>query len=503
MWMAMGSPEDHKERQEKQQEMVQPLIHRNEAAMTGEGSGPTLEFVDGIELFPPSRWKVTGTLRLAFDRDNTEGGTNRLILVDTTVVPNGSDPKIIDAMYAYDVIGVHVDIATHGPDADLGLQAFRNTGSNPDIFKAIYDDKDSVFVSEKDDIPVNATATATLKVFCYPKGPEGGLCGSSPPDTMGPNPNYDPKKSTGPRAAHHRSFVVKALPDFKPLIELVQSIRNLAGLTNQKDKKHLVIVNPKAGLGKAPKVLIDYIVPMLEEEAGMNLQVIETKHANHAAELIKSNQINPADFDAVIGLGGDGIMSEVFQGINARDDRDAILKNLTIGMVGCGTGNGLACSVAAESNEKMRILESVFLIAKGDTKHMDVSKYSARSESYLSFLTFSWGLIADVDIESDAIRFMGSIRYELWAAMRIFTKRQYRARFSYLPPGLVNDIHSYDMPTLDQPVPDNWTTIEDDFILFWASHVSHASRTTHNSPNSTLDDGVFRIFILRYVLTCS
>ena len=53
------------------------------------------------------------------------------------------------------------------------------------------------------------------------------------------------------------------------------------------------------------------------------------------------------------------------------------------------------------------------MIAKGKTAWMDLSLYQTRSSTYLSFLTFSWGIVADIDIESEAVRFLGSLRMDV------------------------------------------------------------------------------------------
>lgn len=52
-------------------------------------------------------------------------------------------------------------------------------------------------------------------------------------------------------------------------------------------------------------------------------------------------------------------------------------------------------------------------------------------------------------------------------------------------------------PEWKDDVPSNWVTIEDDFILFWASQVTHASMSLMNSPASQLNDGVFDVFVIR------
>ena len=48
-----------------------------------------------------------------------------------------------------------------------------------------------------------------------------------------------------------------------------------------------------------------------------------------------------------------------------------------------------------------------------------------------SFLSLSWGIISDVDIESEAIRCVGALRFTLWAVLRVLTLRQYAATLHY------------------------------------------------------------------------
>ena len=135
---------------------------------------------------------------------------------------------------------------------------------------------------------------------------------------------------------------------------------------------------------------------------------------------------------------------------------------------------------------------------------MDLSKYETSLNVYWSFLTFSWGIIADVDLESEVIRCLGILRNDIWAVYRIINLRTYRGRFSYLPAKQrsIDDNSNQrevTLPLLSENIPSNsdWLTIEDDFILFWACQVSHAASNTFNSPDSKLDDGLFRILVVR------
>ena len=124
---------------------------------------------------------------------------------------------------------------------------------------------------------------------------------------------------------------------------------------------------------------------------------------------------------------------------------------------------------------------------------MDLSQYETKLQKYLSFLTFSWGIIADVDLESEVIRCCGLLRNDIWAVWRIINLRTYRARFSYLS----KENEQIVMPHVDDDLTSDWKVIEDDFILFWACQVTHAASNTFNSPKSTLDDGIFRVLVVR------
>ena len=135
------------------------------------------------------------------------------------------------------------------------------------------------------------------------------------------------------------------------------------------------------------------------------------------------------------------------------------------------------------------------MIVKGMSSWIDLSRYETKSSSYTSFLTFSWAMIADIDIESECIRWAGFLRMDLWGILRVLFLRKYRAKFSYLPP--TEDRKMVSMPPLSEPLTEGWITSEDDFILFWASQVSHAAEHVFQAPQCKLNDGVFHIWVVR------
>jgi diacylglycerol kinase family enzyme len=54
-------------------------------------------------------------------------------------------------------------------------------------------------------------------------------------------------------------------------------------------------------------------------------------------------------------------------------------------------------------------------------------------ERRFSFLSLEWAIIADIDIESESLRFLGDARFDVYGALRGISLRKYSGRFSYLP----------------------------------------------------------------------
>lgn len=100
---------------------------------------------------------------------------------------------------------------------------------------------------------------------------------------------------------------------------------------------------------------------------------------------------------------------------------------------------------------------------------------------------------------------MGELRFDLWAVLRIVFLRHYRARFSYLPPpadgttaAAEDDDGTSLLPELSEDIKSaDWKTVEDEFVVFWASNMSHAASTTLQSPSSRLQDGIFNVLLIR------
>lgn len=335
----------------------------------------------------------------------------------------------------------------------------------------------------------------TMNIYCYPKG----------------------KMHRTPK--HYKLRMLPESKDSNCICACVKGIRTLANLNHNfhnaeksessdiiKSKKYLVVVNPYSGLKKGKDIYEQKIHPMMEQ-AGLDHDLFMTQYAGHGKERMKmvtekemttGTYSDISSYDAIIAVGGDGILSEIINGIEERSDSHSIFGQKKFGIVGAGTSNGLAKSLLHASNETYSELESVYLICKGFHHSVDLSTYKTYNNSYRGFLSFSYAIVADVDIESESLRCLGSLRQDIYALWRMIFLRRYPCRFSYLPSDTKMPKEKI-VPPLDESLKENenWVTIEDDFILFWPGQVSHAAYNSCNSPKSKLNDGIFRVLLIR------
>jgi hypothetical protein len=321
------------------------------------------------------------------------------------IVSSDDTRTVLDVIDVDDVIGASIEVhwndaTAANDDATAGISSSSSPRSTADDPRALpragAGPKPSSPPPQPGETLVDRQAHATLHIYCYPKtevkrSPSFfqrflGLMSSSPL----PPQNSPPQ----PRAAAHRSLVLAPAEDLGGAQALVRSIRTAAryhphqGQGNEsiidsgnihvlRRERYLVLVNPVSGKGQAPKEAREVVVPMLEQ-AGIDHVVVETRYAGHAAEIVRekvieSNTREHSDTDAVTAIlvvGGDGVYHECVNTLASHshrrkeEDDDEIvpwLRQIKLGMVPCGTGSGLAASVAHASEEDCNVISCCFL----------------------------------------------------------------------------------------------------------------------------------------------
>lgn len=72
-------------------------------------------------------------------------------------------------------------------------------------------------------------------------------------------------------------------------------------------------------------------------------------------------------------------------------------------------------------------------MVKNKYSPIDLVRIETRSQILYSFLSVGWGLIADIDIESERLRAIGGQRFTIWSIARLIGLRVYKGTVSYLP----------------------------------------------------------------------
>lgn len=281
-----------------------------------------------------------------------------------------------------------------------------------------------------------------------------------------------------------------------------------------------ILLNPQSGQKKSWQIF-EAVRPLLEKSY-LQFTVTETSYKGQACEIVREMALSEVDGLAIVG--GDGTIHEVINGLTSRKDwQEAILT--PIGTIPAGTSNGLSKTLLEISGEPYDPASAAFAIAKGKVRSLDLAIAQQNGRRFSAFLSLAWGLISDVDIESDKIRFLGPIRTDLYALIRILSLRAYKGRFSFLPSELSDSFlgsqssdRSFsdrqqlatgqgDRVTAEDGIgyrdtdvsgeQNEWQAIEDEFVLFWAMNVPWATFDIKAAPHAQLSDGAMDILVVR------
>lgn len=180
----------------------------------------------------------------------------------------------------------------------------------------------------------------------------------------------------------------------------------------------LLLINTKGGKGDADKLYKHQIKPILQA-SHTKFTCMETKHSNHALEIAQNVDID--QYDIIACCSGDGIPHEFINGLYKRPDCAKAFDKLAVTQLPCGLGNAFSLSTYGTTDTALATLEMLKLTKM----KMDVMLLSQGQKSCLSFLSQAYGAIADSDIGTEHLRWMGSVRFELGLAYKIFTKARY------------------------------------------------------------------------------
>jgi diacylglycerol kinase family enzyme len=134
------------------------------------------------------------------------------------------------------------------------------------------------------------------------------------------------------------------------------------------------------------------------------------------------------------------------------------------------------------SQEEYSHMSCAFVILKGRPFECDVTKFDRKEkEPIYSFMSFAWGFIADVDIESEFLRCCcASARFDVYGFWRVLCLRRYPA-----------------VLTVKQPDNTEEEITEDTFLSVVAMNIPFLADNLHYSPPSQLADGANNLVVIK------
>ena len=252
--------------------------------------------------------------------------------------------------------------------------------------------------------------------------------------------------------------------------------------------RHLqIIINPVSGRGQASHIF-EQVRPIFDQ-SNLEYTVARTFSAADTEDLVRKLDLTMTD--GLVIVGGDGTIHDAIAGLMTRPDWKTAIK-IPLGIIPGGTGNGLSKTLLELSGESYDPLNAAFLIAKGKQQTFDLAAIKQNGAKYYSFLSLAWGLVSDVDIESEKFKFLGALRFDLYALILVSLCRTYKGRFSFIP-------HPDSrLPNHGTSFKDGkWQVIEDEFIFVWAMNTAWAAYDMNVTPYAQLNDGAMDVLIMR------
>jgi YegS/Rv2252/BmrU family lipid kinase len=223
-----------------------------------------------------------------------------------------------------------------------------------------------------------------------------------------------------------------------------------------------LIANPKGGVGDN-EALAKTAERILGDQ-GIETSLHLTQHAGHAGELVEC--LDCGEDEAICGIGGDGTMHELVNGMMHRQPETRVPLTLLPG----GTGNAFLRDL--ECLDPKTVLDR---IAANARQSIDLFEVTVAGHKHYGFNIVGWGLFSAANQLAESLRKLGRRRYDIAALLRMVQNRRYRGTLEI----------------------DGEETVEGGFSMLTASNTVHTGEGTRLAPKAQLDDGKLDLIYIR------
>ncbi|KAJ7097885.1 ATP-NAD kinase-like domain-containing protein [Mycena belliarum] len=326
------------------------------------------------------------------------------------------------------------------------------------------------------------------------------------------------KKGTGPMSLTNLSGVAEGA-DGDILDAWIETLLHFAyeGAGVKRGRRLKVVINPHGGTKKGAAVFKKTVEPIFRS-AQCSLDVIHTTRGGHAYDIARTMAL---DYDAIVAVSGDGLIHEILNGF-AHHEQPVKAFRIPLAPVPTGTGNALSLNLLG-MEDGFDVSAAALNVVKGLPMNVDVFSLTQNGKRTISFMTQATGLLADLDIGTEHLRWMGEARFMYGLLRGVLQFKKCPVQLSYKAVELDKD-RMFDnlqaqrfkagnknraVPS-SPPIPENegnalpplkyrptdddgWTILDDTFVYVFAGKGPYVGRDMMAFPVSLPDDGLIDI----------
>lgn len=173
-------------------------------------------------------------------------------------------------------------------------------------------------------------------------------------------------------------------------------------------------------------------------------------------------------------MSGDGLVHEVINALCKMERAETPVAALP-----GGSSNAMACVICENSGLPCTLFNSAYVTIKGKCTKLDITRINRENQLPIySFLSVSWGFIADTDIGSDKLRWLGTLRFDLYGFWRLIRLHRYSGSLTMWDEG-------------------GEVTESGGFLSFISCNLPFIGVGMHVAPRAALNDGFNDLLFVR------
>lgn len=151
----------------------------------------------------------------------------------------------------------------------------------------------------------------------------------------------------------------------------------------------------------------------------MSVESVVLKRGGEATEIVEKVDIDK--YDTIAAVSGDGTPYEIFNGLARRPDARRALAKIAVSHIPGGSGNANANTW----NGTDYAGPGALAIVKGIITPIDLASITHGNKRTISVLSQAVGIMAEADLLTEDMRWLGNKRFEVGLVKRVFLKKCY------------------------------------------------------------------------------